>query len=108
MTIFQERFIIVSLLSTRTNIKYLTQLPINKLKIDRSFVSKIGTSIESDSIINTIISLAKSLDLRTVAEGIETEQQLEFLQKAGVDHAQGFLMSKPMSVDKIEKLLLAK
>ena len=88
-----------------SSLKYLSQLPINKLKIDRSFVNNIGTSLENDTIIKTIISLAKSLNLRTVAEGIETEEQLNFLRLAGVDQAQGFLLAKPMSLEKIEALL---
>jgi len=88
-----------------SSLKYLSQLPINKLKIDRSFVNNIGTTPENDSIIRTIISLAKSLNLRTVAEGVETEEQLEFIRQAGVDQAQGFLLSRPQPLENIETLL---
>ena len=88
-----------------SSLQYLNQLPINKLKIDRSFVAKIGTSEQNDAIIKTIISLAKSLGLKTVAEGIETEQQLEFIRNAGTDQAQGYLLSKPLELNKIETKL---
>ena len=88
-----------------SSLKYLTQLPIDKLKIDMIFVTKIGSSKENDAIIQTIISLAKSLNLKTVAEGIETPQQFEFLKDAEVDYAQGYLFSKPLEVDAIEKIL---
>ena len=88
-----------------SSLKYLNQLPINKLKIDRSFVNRIGISPENDAIINTIISLAKSLNLKTVAEGIETEEQLNFMKAHEVDHAQGFYFSKPVSIDELLPLL---
>ncbi|TQV89198.1 EAL domain-containing protein [Aliikangiella coralliicola] len=88
-----------------SSLKYLNQLPINRLKIDRSFVSKIGASDENDAIVKTIISLANSLSLTTVAEGIESEKQLEFLRDAGADFAQGYYFSKPLSSADIEKLL---
>lgn len=70
-----------------------------------SFVRNIGTSHENDSIINTIISLAKSLGLRTVAEGVETQAQLKFLKEAGVDQVQGYLFSKPLMLDELDRLL---
>ena len=88
-----------------SSLKYLNQLPINKLKIDRSFVSKIGTSSENDAIIKTITSLAHSLNLKTVAEGIETEEQLKFMQEVAADQAQGYYFSKPLSAEDFEKLL---
>ncbi|WP_196139925.1 EAL domain-containing protein [Aliikangiella sp. G2MR2-5] len=88
-----------------SSLKYLNQLPIKKLKIDRSFVQKVGLSQENNAIINTIVSLAKSLNLKTVAEGIETQEQLKFMHNAGVEHAQGFLFAKPMPIEEVEKLL---
>jgi diguanylate cyclase (GGDEF)-like protein/PAS domain S-box-containing protein len=88
-----------------SSLRYLSQLPIDKLKIDQSFVNKIGTSEQNDSIIKTIISLSQSLNLRTVAEGIETQEQLDFLTVAGVDQAQGFLLSKPLELAELEILL---
>ncbi len=88
-----------------SSLKYLSQLPIDKLKIDMSFVSKIGLSLEDDAIVQTIVSLAKSLNLKTVAEGIETTEQFEFLRQAEVDFAQGNLFSKPLEIKDLEKLL---
>lgn len=89
-----------------SSLKYLTQLPIDKLKIDMSFVSKIGLSVENDAIIQTIIGLAKSLNLKTVAEGIETTEQFEFLKQANVNYAQGRLFSRPLEIQDLEKILV--
>lgn len=86
-----------------SSLKYLSQLPIDKLKIDMSFVSKIGTSSENDAIVRTIISLAESLNLKIVAEGIETFEQYGFLKLANVNYAQGFLFSRPLDAVDLEK-----
>jgi len=91
-----------------SSLKYLNRLPIKKLKIDRSFVSQIGISNESDAIIQSIISLAKSLDMKTLAEGVETQVQLDFLRQSGCDQIQGFLFSKPLLPNELEKLLSKK
>ncbi len=88
-----------------SSLKYLNQLPINKLKIDRSFVQRIGSSPQNDTIIKTIISLARSLGLKTVAEGIETKEQLEFVTQSHVDFAQGYYFSKPVKIDQLNELL---
>lgn len=88
-----------------SSLKYLTSLPIHKLKIDMSFVQKIGESPENDVIIHAIITLAKALNLSVVAEGIETEEQFDFLKKEKIDFAQGFLFSKPLEVAEITKIL---
>ncbi len=88
-----------------SSLKYLSRLPLSKLKIDMSFVQQIGTSFENDAVINTVISLAKSLKLKTVAEGIETQQQFNFLSEADVDIAQGYLFSKPLPGEEIEQIL---
>lgn len=88
-----------------SSLKYLSRLPLSKLKIDMSFVQQIGTSFENDAVINTVISLAKSLKLKTVAEGIETQDQLDFLRSADVNIAQGYLFSKPVSSDVLETML---
>lgn len=88
-----------------SSLKYLGELPIKKLKIDRSFVSQIGMQKQGEAIIQTIISLANSLNLKTVAEGIETLQQLEFLDKVGTGDAQGFYLARPMEKSELEILL---
>ncbi|MBV1909984.1 MAG: EAL domain-containing protein [Kangiellaceae bacterium] len=88
-----------------SSLKYLSRLPISKLKIDMSFVQHIGASYENDAVIQSIISLAKSLRLKTVAEGIESYQQFNFLKNADVDYAQGYLFSKPIRGDQILEII---
>ncbi len=88
-------------------LSYLRRFPIDVLKIDRSFVQEIGSSRDGESIIDAIISLAKSLRLETVAEGVETPAQLNYLLDHGCHVVQGFLFGKPMDGSLIEPLLAA-
>ena len=88
-------------------LSYLRHFPIDVLKIDQSFVQEIGSSADGERIIDAIISLAKSLRLETVAEGVETPAQLNYLLDHGCHVAQGFLLGKPMEVRLIEPLLAA-
>jgi diguanylate cyclase (GGDEF)-like protein len=78
-----------------SSLAYLKLLPINTLKIDRSFVIGIGDNLGDESIIQAIIGMAQNLGLSTVAEGVETEQQLAFLRDAGCDEIQGYFFGKP-------------
>jgi EAL domain-containing protein (putative c-di-GMP-specific phosphodiesterase class I) len=80
-----------------SNLSYLTRLPISTLKIDRSFVSPINSEGNNTEIVKTLLALAENLGLKTVAEGIETEAQLDVLQKLGCDGGQGFLFARPMN-----------
>lgn len=79
-----------------SSLSYLHRFPIDKLKIDKSFVQRIGQDQSSSSIVEAILSLARTLDLRTVAEGIETEAQLLWLEERGCDEAQGFHTGRPV------------
>ncbi len=79
-----------------SSLAYLKRLPIDRLKIDRSFVSDLGNGGDDDVICATIIQLAHSLGLQTVAEGVETAQQLDWLRARGCDELQGFLLAVPM------------
>lgn len=79
-----------------SSLNYLKKLPIDTLKIDRSFISGVCENRQDAAIATTIITLAKSLDLKVVAEGVETEEQLAFLKQGGCDAVQGFLIAKPM------------
>jgi len=86
-------------------LNYLLRFPIDILKIDKSFVNDIGVGEDSSIIIEAIISLARSLKIDTVAEGVETQQQLEFLIENGCPVAQGYLFGHPIPRDDIQPLL---
>ncbi len=90
-----------------SSLSYLHRLPFDTLKIDRSFVNNVGERGENAGILQTIISLAKNLQMDVVAEGIETEAQLSVLQNLGCDFGQGYLLAKPKSKDETEELLYA-
>ena len=79
-----------------SSLSYLADLPVNALKIDRSFVEKIGLRTEHKKIIATIIDLAHGLEIKAIAEGIESNEQLEAVRALGCDYAQGFLFSRPV------------
>jgi len=79
-----------------SNLGYLKKLPISALKIDRSFVSMIDSAGNNDEIVRAIINLARTLGLKVVAEGIETNTQLELLKELNCEGGQGFLLAKPM------------
>ncbi|MBX3243891.1 MAG: bifunctional diguanylate cyclase/phosphodiesterase [Acidobacteria bacterium] len=88
-----------------SSLSHLHRLPFDTLKIDRSFVNNVGEYGENSGILQTIISLAKNLQMAVVAEGIETEAQLKVLQHLGCDMGQGYLMAKPKGRDETEQLL---
>jgi EAL domain-containing protein (putative c-di-GMP-specific phosphodiesterase class I) len=81
-----------------SSLSYLTKLPVDQLKIDQSFVRGIQTSQESREIIKAIISIAKTLQLSVIAEGVEVQEQLDFLRNQGCDEIQGYFYSKPISI----------
>ncbi|MBD1391216.1 ammonium transporter [Neiella sp. HB171785] len=85
-----------------SSLNYLKSLPIDVLKIDRSFVDECASTVEDGQICATIISLAQNLDLITVAEGVETQQQLEFLQTRGCNMYQGYLFYKPLPAKEVK------
>ena len=82
-------------------LSYLLDLPVTTLKIDGSFVRKLGTQPENDGIVNAIMMLGHGLGLQVVAECVETEAQLAFLQENGCDVIQGFYFSKPLKADQL-------
>lgn len=85
---------------------YLKELPIDELKIDRYFVDEIKSIKDEVSIVNTIIEMAKALGIRTVAEGIETSEQLHYLLNRGCHFFQGFHLARPMPISEWMELLI--
>jgi diguanylate cyclase (GGDEF)-like protein/PAS domain S-box-containing protein len=89
----------------RASLGYLKWLPVDSLKIDQSFVHNITTGTYDDTIVSTIIAMAKGANKCVVAEGVETEKQLKFLQAHGCDEAQGYYFCAPMAAAEFAKLL---
>ena len=85
----------------------LQQFPISTLKIDKSFVRHVSTNPDDATIVSTIIQMGRNLNMDVVAEGVESEDQLAFLQRLGCTYVQGLLFGDPMSSDSYLELLLA-
>ena len=90
-----------------SSLSALQQFPISTLKIDKSFVRNVATNPEDATIVDTIIKMGRNLNMDVVAEGVEVEAQLAFLQKLGCTYVQGLLFGNPMSADNYLELLLA-
>jgi diguanylate cyclase (GGDEF)-like protein/PAS domain S-box-containing protein len=88
-----------------SSLSYLTKFPIDALKIDQSFVRQISTVPTDTTIVTTVISMGQSLKLRVVAEGVETQNELEFLQAHNCEEAQGYFFSRPVPAQKFARLL---
>ncbi len=88
-----------------SSLSHLHRLPFDTLKIDRSFVNRVGEQGEDSEVLQTVISLAKNLKMRVIAEGIETVSQLAVLQNLGCDYGQGYLLAKPKPAEETEELL---
>jgi EAL domain-containing protein (putative c-di-GMP-specific phosphodiesterase class I) len=86
-----------------SSLAYLKRLPLDQLKIDRSFIRDILTDESSAAIAQTIISLSRAMGLPVIAEGVETEEQREFLTRLGCHAFQGYLFSRPLPLDEFEK-----
>ena len=84
-----------------SSLQYLKQLPLDELKIDRSFVKDITSDNQDRSIVKTIITLAESVGMSVLAEGVETEEQLEILVKNGCQRFQGYLFGSPVPIEKL-------
>ena len=88
-----------------SSLYHLKRFPMQALKIDRSFVQDVTSNPSDASIVNTIISMGRSLNLQVVAEGVETQEQLEFLRANQCHQMQGYLFSRPVPDDQISQLL---
>lgn len=88
-----------------SSLSYLRRLPIDTIKIDRSFISHIKNNAEDASIVKAIVLMSKSLRISTVAEGVETQEQLDFLVQLGVDELQGYFFSHPLTADEFTEML---
>lgn len=88
--------------SSLSNLRYL---PLRKLKIDRSFIHDIPHSDQDVRLVSSVLALAQSLDLQVVAEGIESAEQLAFLQQKGSTIGQGYFFSRPVAADELQKLM---
>ena len=88
-----------------SSLSYLKRFPIDTVKIDQSFVRDVTTDADDASIVSAVISMGESLHMRVVAEGVETREQLAFLQEHGCPFGQGYYFSQPMVADEFSHLL---
>ncbi len=88
-----------------SSLAHLQQFPVDALKIDRSFISRMTQNPESETLIHTLVQLGKALSIETLAEGVELEQELRLLQEEQCDSGQGFLFSKPLEAEAAEAFL---
>ena len=82
-----------------SSLAQLRRLPIDQLKIDRSFVSALGENRDAEAIVGSIVMMAHAVNLTVVAEGVETEEQLDVLRRLNCDKVQGFHLGRPTSPD---------
>jgi predicted signal transduction protein with EAL and GGDEF domain len=89
-----------------SSLSYLKDFPIDQLKMDRTFVQNLPHSSNDAKIARHIVDMAHSLGLTVIAEGVENQQQLQFLKEIGCDEVQGYLLSRPVPAEDFERLLL--
>jgi len=90
-----------------SSLKYLCEFPIDKVKVDGFFVHSFDSDKACASVVRAIIALARELDIKVVAEGVETEAQLNWVREQGCDEAQGFYLARPMSAADLSSMVLA-
>jgi EAL domain-containing protein (putative c-di-GMP-specific phosphodiesterase class I) len=88
-----------------SGLSYIQKLGVDVIKIDKFFIDSIGKDYSADVVVKMLVRLARELGMGTVAEGVETEQQVEVLRAAGVDEAQGFALAPPMPADQFFEFL---
>lgn len=88
-----------------SSLSYLNDFPINAIKIDRSFITNLKPGTREERLVKTLILMARELDIRVIAEGVEQAEQLEYLAEKSCDYAQGFYINRPMPAAKVTALL---
>lgn len=88
-----------------SSLQYLKLLPLDQLKIDQSFIKDLNRDRGSGAIVSTIIAMARGLKINVIAEGVETEEQRDFLENVGCIHFQGYLFGKPMDINEVEQVI---
>jgi diguanylate cyclase (GGDEF)-like protein/PAS domain S-box-containing protein len=88
-----------------SSLSYLQSFPFDKIKIDQSFIAKVGTNPQSAAIVRAVIGLARGLQLPVLAEGVETEEQLAFLSKEACDEVQGYFVGRPFPIDHYAEMI---
>ena len=86
-----------------SSLAYLKELPVNEVKLDRSFIMRLAEDHKDRVLVATVLALAEVMDFSVIAEGVETEEQLQVLRDLGCDHFQGFLRSRPLPVRELEQ-----
>jgi EAL domain-containing protein (putative c-di-GMP-specific phosphodiesterase class I) len=107
MTVLQEKGVTFALDDFGTgysSLSYLRRLPLDQLKIDQSFVRDVLTNANDAAIARTIVALGKTLGLQVIAEGVETNDQRDFLAEHGCHAYQGYLISRPMPAEEFAEL----
>jgi diguanylate cyclase (GGDEF)-like protein/PAS domain S-box-containing protein len=89
-----------------SSLSRLQRFPVDILKIDRAFISRMDSDLETHEIVRIVVMLAHNLGLKVIAEGVETQEQLDLLKHIGCEMAQGYLFSKPVRAEAIQKLLI--
>jgi diguanylate cyclase (GGDEF)-like protein len=108
LQVFKEEGILLAIDDFGTgysSLSYLNLFPIDKLKIDQSFTKNVTNDLKIATLVRAIISMAKALGLETIAEGVETQEQQDFIQREGCDTIQGYFRGRPMPAEEIEDLL---
>ena len=88
-----------------SSMSYLTKLPLSQLKIDQSFIQNIGSKESDEIIVKTIVGMSKSLGLQVVAEGVESQDQYDYLESLGCQLFQGYLFGRPVPITEFNRLL---
>jgi EAL domain-containing protein (putative c-di-GMP-specific phosphodiesterase class I) len=88
-----------------SSLSFLSRLPVDRLKLDRSLVHRMTLDRKSAAVVRLIVSLGAELDMEVIAEGVETEEQLQMLTDLGCPQAQGYLLGRPMAAEKVQILL---